>query len=1190
MSDTITYDLNNAPCTPAQFNHAALDPAQSVVVRACAGSGKTWLLTSRIVRLLLDGVAPRQILAITFTKKAAQEMRERVAHILALLADGSDAVVLSELMQRGLSADEAQAALPRARALFDDVLGGGQEVPIYTFHAWFNQLLQAAPMGSPVMRNATLVEDASELIEETWAQFYADLNLPEFEALRDEDFLWLARQMGEFSLLNMLNEAIYKAAEISLFEQQCAEQGATVLETLAQDVLEDTGLDVSLGEAGAYARWANEVNQNHQLDGLIAALYCGDEKKIARADALNQVENQTDALAKWQIFSQFLVKDGSKLNGTMFKTEAKQVVKMAGLMSKEQYEAALAGINQSFVQLQNDLADLRAYELNTHIFPCVQALIARYQAIKARTGQIDFGDIEYLCYQLLKSEPSAAYIQVQLDARYRHLLFDEFQDTNPLQWHIINSWLAAYDFDSVRPRVFLVGDVKQSIYRFRKADERVFDEAQRLLVNDYQAQVLRTHATRRNSAAVIDWVNALFEPKAADFGDFSPHHTFNQDIGHVGVLALLDAPSDAPLASEAVETELFEPEVLDAQADKASRHWLTEPQHAAQANLRDDESALIIEAIAQLVGRYPVKDEVTGQYRPARFGDIMLLVRGRSHLAGYERLLRQARVPFVSSKRGGLLATLEALDLMALLRWLMDAHDDIALLHVLRTPIFDVSEDDVQRLLRQRQDSASRISYWQALCQLNQLHELHQHNLQQHDANGLPEKLQTAYRLLCQWQTVAPNLPPHDVLDMIYAQGQVCMNYARRTPTWLNAQVQANLRAFLQLALSVNSGRYPSLSTYLQALEHWQAIEAEGKNEAEPLGLTDALQILTVHGSKGLEAPIVLLIDMKTGAAKNANLNNWFVDWQPHEQRPNHVSWVSKAEHIGGWRGERFALNTERSAREKLNLCYVAMTRARQVLLVSAAQVVEEVASEDAEPVYGSASTKNGLFEELCAAAALLRPELVLSGTPSDWAQHADDWAAHITQRIDTTPEPAARFDWPHNTWCDVALIESDETIDANDAILNPPKPPNNPDAAQLGTAWHGLLEYATNNGGAWLRLNDIVARFGVRQSQADDALKLAQATLNNPAHQCWFDPSQFDEAVNEMAVMSADGKIKRIDRWVRAGTQLTVIDYKLDWQAADLADYRAQLNEYVALMQTLYPNCQVSGVLISAKGEALAV
>jgi ATP-dependent helicase/nuclease subunit A len=133
-------------------------------------------------------------------------------------------------------------------------------------------------------------------------------------------------------------------------------------------------------------------------------------------------------------------------------------------------------------------------------------------------------------------------------------------------------------------------------------------------------------------------------------------------------LALLDAP----LESETVETEQVESELLDADAGQnTSRHWLTEPQHAAQANLRDDESALIIEAITQLVGRYPVKDETTGQYRPARFGDIMLLVRGRSHLAGYERLLRQARVPFVSSKRGGLLATLEALDLMALLRWLI---------------------------------------------------------------------------------------------------------------------------------------------------------------------------------------------------------------------------------------------------------------------------------------------------------------------------------------------------------------------------------------------------------------------------------------------------------------------------------------------------------------------------------------
>jgi ATP-dependent helicase/nuclease subunit A len=141
MSTHQSYELDGAPCEFSEFNRVALDPAQSVVVRACAGSGKTWLLTSRIIRLLLDGVAPRHILAITFTKKAAQEMRDRVASVLALFADGADAQVHAELVQRGLSSAEADEALPRARGLYDEVLGSGQAIPIYTFHAWFYRLI-----------------------------------------------------------------------------------------------------------------------------------------------------------------------------------------------------------------------------------------------------------------------------------------------------------------------------------------------------------------------------------------------------------------------------------------------------------------------------------------------------------------------------------------------------------------------------------------------------------------------------------------------------------------------------------------------------------------------------------------------------------------------------------------------------------------------------------------------------------------------------------------------------------------------------------------------------------------------------------------------------------------------------------------------------------------------------------------
>lgn len=1101
------YEINGVACPPLQFNQTALDPARSVVVRACAGSGKTWLLTSRIVRLLLDDVAPRQILAITFTKKAAQEMRERVASVLATLADGTDEQVLSELIQRGLSESEAQQLLPRARTLYDEVLGSGQDVPIYTFHAWFYRLIQAAPVGSSVKRNAVLVEDASELQEQTWVEFYALLNQPDAANLL-ADFLYLVRSMGEFNTTEMLNDALNKSSEMRLFAHN-----EDVLEVLAQDVMSDTGLDVSAGVAGAYARWAQVINHNGQLDMLIAALMCGDEKKQARGEALLRFHNESEPEKQWQIFAPFLLKSGAHLNSTIFKLEAKQKKAMVANVSEEQYQAAFDGIGECMAQLQNDLADLQTFELNRRIMPCVNALLEIYQTIKNRTGQIDFGDIEALCFELLQHEYSAAYIQVQLDARYRHLLFDEFQDTNPLQWHIINSWLAAYDFDSMRPKVFLVGDVKQSIYRFRKADERVFDEAQRLLVEQYNAPVLRTHATRRNSAAVIDWVNALFTPKTEQFGDFSPHHTFNDDIGHVGFLAL-NAPS-----------ETVEPVI------ETARDWLKQPQHVVQVNERDDESDLIVAAIEQLVGRYPVKDG--DSYRPARYGDIMLLVHKRSHLAGYERLLRQAHIPFVSSKRGGLLSTLEALDIMALLRWLMDADGDVALLHVLRTPIFDVTDDDLLFLAKQRDAGQS---YWAVL-----------------NASECSASLHRARALLTAWQLAAPNLPPHDVLDMIYAQGEVMRHYARRTPVWLNAQVQANLREFLQLALSVNAGRYPSISTYLQALQHWQTQETEGKNEAEPMGMSDALKILTVHGSKGLESPIVMLIDMKTRASKNQHANRWFVDWQPHEKSPNHISWVGKKEITGAWRAERFALSNERAERETLNLCYVAMTRARQLLLVSAAQNFD-------------VNDNKGLYDELCHAALSLPEQHVLPQQPSEWA--ALDWPTQI--------KPAATAAPQHNVWRDVPWQNP----------ITATAPPIDSASALLGTAWHGVLEYATEHNGALLDLSEIVARFGVTFSQADDARKLAERLLTMPEYQKWFDAHQFDEACNEMTLITPQGQVRRIDRWVRIGDELTVMDYKLDWRESDLPTYTQQVQEYVRLMQMLYPQCVVKGVLINSNGS----
>lgn len=1174
------YEINGATASAAQFNQTALDPARSIVVRACAGSGKTWLLTSRIIRLLLDGVLPQHILAITFTKKAAQEMRDRVALILQELADKPEAEVLKQLAERGLSDEAAVQALPRARALYNEVLGSGQEVPIYTFHAWFYRLLQAAPMGSGVMRDANLVEDSSELRIEAWDAFFTTLN--QNEVLRAH-YLNLVRELGEFSVEGMLSQSLFQATEFQLFKGTCQRAGVTMLEALAQELLEQTGLDVNADavacEAAVYQRWADGFNQSHAFDAwLNVYLHAGKAAKEKAQLLLERIYVQSSPQAMFNVFDElgFWSKTDQRLKKISGSQYLDKYLAAAG-QTRDEYEAAEAAMNEGFTHLFNGFADVQAYRLHVDALPCIEVLIESYQSIKQRARQLDFNDIEYQCFELLRHPETAAYVQVQLDARYKHLLFDEFQDTSPLQWHIINGWLEAYEDDATKPHVFVVGDVKQSIYRFRKADARLFDAAEQLLVEKYHADVLQTHATRRNSRAVVAWVNALFSMPESELTAFTAHSTFNDDVGHVACLGLVDEVEND-------ETENAAPQENEA---VTRRDWLTEPQHTIEASERDSESQQLIEAIRQLVGHYPVKDEATGAYRPARYADIMLLVHTRTHLSGYERLLRESHIPFISSRRGGLLDTLEGLDVMALVRWLMNVDDDLSLLHVLRTPIFAVTHDDFELLLDARkvlgEQLSLSLSYWQVLNQMA----------------TVSAALQRAKDMLNDWLLFVPHLPPHDVLDRIYAQGEVLKRYAAVTPVWLGAQVQANLRAFLQLALTVNAGRYPSLSSYYQALKRWQSLDTEGLSEAEPLGMDNAVRILTVHASKGLEAPIVMLIDMKTKNAR-PEINQWFVDWPVHATEPQHFSWISTKQRIGDWRAEPLAASAQVGRIEKWNQCYVAMTRARQLLVVSAAQVQQlsdpqSTDAEGGEPSYAQTSSKKaGLYDYLQTAIHTLNDEMCLPAAPEAWSAQDVAWQQHTAPWIETAPVTTP-IKAQSNAYIDIALADGVATqwltpFLLQDGSLSVGGTQAQAEAAAQGIAWHGALQFATDNWGQQLSSAELVQRFNITHVQAETVQKWLYDTLSKADWRHLFDPKQYDEAMNEMSVMTANGQVKRIDRWVRRGDELTVIDYKSDWEAEHVAEYEGQLRDYVTLLAQLYPGIQVSGLLLDASGRERVV
>jgi ATP-dependent helicase/nuclease subunit A len=222
----------------------ACDPARSVMVSACAGSGKTWLLVARLVRILLAGAKPNQILALTFTRKAAQEMRERLYGLLEQFARSDEATLLAALRERGLNDKEAQAAIPQARALYETVLASPQAIVIDTFHGWFGKLLGAAPVSIGIQPGFSLREDSKRLQEECladwWSQVPEELK-PHYETL--------LQQLGAHETLQFLTgsySAFKQRGAWTFFEAHCTERGTTPIKQLEQMLTQFSAPDAVL--------------------------------------------------------------------------------------------------------------------------------------------------------------------------------------------------------------------------------------------------------------------------------------------------------------------------------------------------------------------------------------------------------------------------------------------------------------------------------------------------------------------------------------------------------------------------------------------------------------------------------------------------------------------------------------------------------------------------------------------------------------------------------------------------------------------------------------------------------------------------------------------------------------------------------------------------------------------------------
>lgn len=1130
-SESAALRLDDRPVDAEVFYRAACDPNRSVVVEACAGAGKTWMLVSRILRALVDGVRPEEILAITFTRKAAAEVRDRLEGWLLAYSDlrASHDDRRKALLARGLDGPGLDAAAHRLGALYAEGLREGQRVEVRTFHGWFGQLVRSAPWallaevglgGEPVF-----FEEFDDHRRDVMRRFH--------RAVRQDTTLQgalgvLVAARGRSTVERWFDAVIARRVEIEL---------AQVAGTLWGSVADAATLDPQVMASGDA--------RDHLLGAGISAAIREAASALAQASGKRVRDLAAGLLAALE------VDDGAArhaaLRSTLLTKEGEPFQHVVG--------SPAGGLLEPLARVERALQQQQACDEHRAMAMLAACLLDTYRGYKRQRGLADLNDLERGALALLRDAPQAGWLHERLDQRVRQVLIDEFQDTNPLQWQAIRAWLEGYAgagggaSGTTPPSVFLVGDPKQSIYRFRRAEPRVFAAASRFVVEALGGQRLACDHTRRNHPQVLEAVNTAFEALQADgrFDGFR-HHTTAVDDSEV------PAPGPVLDAGVARLARILRPpsERSDSPADAPIefRDSLEQPRDRQAEHLRLIEARQVALAIEGLVS--PTEGP------PVAPGSILVLARTRAPLRHLAQALRERDIPHAPADDLPLDEAPEVLDLLALLDVLASPGQDLSLARALRCPLFGVSDDDLQRVAAGVGEGRAP-TWWAALM-------------------GLPSPgavLERAQRLLASWQVAAADLPPHDLLERIVGEGELRERLVAAVPPAARPLALAAVQGLVEASLRLDSARYATPYGLVRSLRR-QAVKMPAPR------LPDAVQLMTVHGAKGLEADAVFVMDADPEAPR-AEGPGVLVDWPVDAAAPVTCAFVSAFSRVPPTLQP--VLQTELMARrrEELNGLYVAMTRARRRLVFSATRP-----HRGAEGGWWAClqAAVPGVDDAEAADAALAfasRPG------PGGGLGPTVVQAAEIDRLPRFEPARAKTLAGP----VDEPLAE---VVDV---------PPAGPGAGvdrhrRLGLAVHRALEWtfapglagglATDTGGLEPLAVAAAREFGV-DPQA--VLVITRRVQQAPELAPFFDPARIAWAGNEVPV-SLDGRLLRIDRLVliRASTgepaAWWVLDYKLELEPQRLPTQLQQLRDYREAIRRLQPGEPVRCAFINSQGHLI--
>jgi len=866
----------------------AADPAASVWVSANAGTGKTHVLTQRVLRILLTGTKPERVLCLTYTKAAAAEMSKRVFEVLGEWVIDTEAALgerLAELLGRTALPDETL----RARVLFAEAIETPGGLKVQTIHAFCERLLQRFPLEAGVAPHFTILEEETSRA---------------LQRIAIDEVLQLATADPAGDLGMALGCVIAYAAEDGF--DQVIRQALGAHQSLAALIRagrEETdpfeGVEAELRAALGVGKARTAADIERELATLIApadlaraigVLSEGSKTDIALAEDLKRVRaSQDQALRAAAVETALLTKEKAAKLRFFTKTLQDQNGDLyARLLTAQARAERAVGERQSLVLIEATVALLRLAD----------AILQRYQVHKSRRAALDFDDLIEKTAGLLSASTSAEWVLYKLDGGLDHILVDESQDTAPVQWRVIEA-LAAEFFSGEGAReeprtIFAVGDEKQSIYSFQGAEPAMFARMGKAF-------------ERRAAAALMPWQRI---PLDLSFRSVAPVlAAVDKVFSHAEAARGLSATGKtaahiANRAGEAGLIEVWPTEVADAAGVADPFAPNAEPASEAPASR-------LAERIARTIRHWLDSGErLSSQDRPIGAGDVLILVRKRRPFAGpMVRALKARGIPVAGADRIQLTEQIAVQDLIALGEFLVLPEDDLSLAAVLKSPLFGLTDDDLFAIAHER-----RGSLWSAL-------------LKRGSADlAFAAPAQTLKR----WRARADYVPPYEFFAGLLDQKSAELTYRQHMLARLGPEAAEPIDEFLNLALNYDDSAPPSLQGFLTAVRRDAREIKRDMDQGR-----DEVRVMTVHGAKGLEAPIVFLPDTCTTRSGRTPGSLLPLAALARQSSPPPLVWPVKGTgKLDVIRAARAGLDAA-EAEEYHRLLYVAMTRPRDRLYVA---------------------------------------------------------------------------------------------------------------------------------------------------------------------------------------------------------------------------------------------------------------